>query len=388
MTSPVVHDPESSVRARYSEAARVVEAALCCPIAYDPKYLEALPAEVIERDYGCGDPTPYVRPGDTVLDLGSGGGKVCFIAAQVVGPRGRVIGVDCNADMLALARRNRPIVAERLGFDNVEFRCGLIQDLRLDLDLLAAELRQRPITDQQSWLDLRLIEERLRRERPMIADDSVDCVVSNCVLNLVRPEDRRQLFAELFRVVRSGGRVAISDIVSDEDVPAAMRRDPQLWSGCTAGAFREDQFLAAFAEAGFHGMQIAARSAQPWRTVSGIEFRSMTVLAYKGQPSPRLERKQALIYRGPFKFVVVDDGQRFGRGERIAVCDRTFRRLLAEPYTGLFEPVEPIVEVLPEEAAEFNRQAGTRRHPHETKGQGYGLTLAGDECCEGDRCCS
>src|SRR5262245_49909973 len=111
MTSPAVHDPEASVRARYSEAARGVEAALCCPIAYDPKYLVVIPADVLERDYGCGDPTPYVRSGDTVLDLGSGGGKVCFIAAQVVGPRGKVIGVDCNADMLSLARRNRPIVA-------------------------------------------------------------------------------------------------------------------------------------------------------------------------------------------------------------------------------------------------------------------------------------
>src|SRR5437868_6083317 len=177
MTLSPAHDPETSVRTRYSDAAQKTEAALCCPISYDPRYLAAIPDEVLERDYGCGDPTPYVRPGDTVLDLGSGGGKVCFIAAQVAGPGGRVIGVDCNADMLALARRNQPLVAERLGFSNVEFHCGLIQDLRLDLDRLAVELAKHPVNDQQSWLDLRHLEDRLRREKPMIAGDSVDSVL-------------------------------------------------------------------------------------------------------------------------------------------------------------------------------------------------------------------
>ena len=132
--------PEQSVRERYSTAAQAVESSLCCSVRYDAKYLAVIPQEIIERDYGCGDPTPFVRPGDTVLDLGSGGGKVCYIAAQLAGPRGRVIGVDCNLEMLALARRHRETVAERLGFANVEFRCGMIQDLRLDLDLLADEL--------------------------------------------------------------------------------------------------------------------------------------------------------------------------------------------------------------------------------------------------------
>src|SRR5262245_4311239 len=140
LTESTMVAPEEAVRQRYSAGAQAVEAALCCRVTYDPRYLEAIPAEVLERDYGCGDPTPYVRPGDTVLDLGAGGGKVCFITAQIVGAHGRVIGVDCNRDMLALARRHQPAVAERIGYNNVEFRCGLIQDLRLDLDVL--ELRR------------------------------------------------------------------------------------------------------------------------------------------------------------------------------------------------------------------------------------------------------
>jgi SAM-dependent methyltransferase len=108
MTMPAAPiDSEAAVRERYAAAARVREAALCCPVDYDPRWLAAIPAEVIERDYGCGDPSRFVRAGDVVLDLGSGGGKICFIAAQIAGKEGRVIGVDVNPEMLALARRAR-----------------------------------------------------------------------------------------------------------------------------------------------------------------------------------------------------------------------------------------------------------------------------------------
>ncbi|MCA1659722.1 MAG: methyltransferase domain-containing protein, partial [Verrucomicrobiaceae bacterium] len=143
---------ESIVKERYAASAKSREAQLCCPVDYDAKYLAPLPAEVIERDYGCGDPSKYLREGETVLDLGSGTGKICFIASQVVGPRGTVIGVDMTDEMLEVARRNAPIVAERIGYANVEFRKGRIQDLALDLELLDRELQARPITDAASFL--------------------------------------------------------------------------------------------------------------------------------------------------------------------------------------------------------------------------------------------
>ena len=379
---------EEAVRQRYTAGAKVTEADLCCVPRYDPRYLAVIPNEILERDYGCGDPTPYLRPGDTVLDLGCGGGKACYIAAQIVGPAGRVIGVDANPEMLALARRYQAEVAQRLGFANVEFRCGLIQDLRLDLDQLAEELARRPVRDQLSWLELRTLEERLRHEKPMIPDESVDCVVSNCVLNLVRPQDRRQLFHEVFRVLRRGGRVAISDIVADEDVPEHLQQDPALWSGCVSGAFREDRFLQAFEEAGFHGIHVAVRRREPWRTVEGIEFRSVTVLAYKGKQGPCLERNQAVIYRGPFKKVEDDDGHVFYRGERMAVCDKTFRLLQREPYAGMFEAIEPRQPVPENEAQPFDCRRASRRHPRETKGTDYRATTeAVDGCCGSNGCC-
>jgi arsenite methyltransferase len=161
--------------------------------------------------------------------------------------------------------------------------------------------------------------EQQRRAQPLVADESVDAVVSNCVLNLVRPDDKKQLFGGIYRVLRNGGRAVISDIVADERAPASLQADPELWSGCISGALREDMFLAAFEEAGFHGINIVEREAEPWRIVKGIEFRSLTVVAYRGKEGPGLDRGQAVIYKGPFKEALDDDGHRYLRGQPVAI---------------------------------------------------------------------
>ncbi len=393
-SSPAGPSVEQSVYDRYATAAAAVEPALCCPVNYNPDLLKAIPDEILDRDYGCGDPSPFVKEGDTVLDLGSGGGKLCYIAAQLVGEHGRVIGVDCNTEMLALAKRHQKTMADRLGFGNVEFRYGMIQNLKLDLGLLNQTLADKPIRNAADWLDLRQIEDDLERDKPMIEDNSVDCVVSNCVLNLVRQQDRNQLFAEVFRVLKPGGCAAISDIVGDEDVPEHLQQDGTLWSGCLSGAFREDRFLKAFEEAGFHGIELVKRESEPWQTVEGIEFRSVTVLAYKGKQGPCLERNQAVIYRGPFKQVDDDDGHTYYRGERMAVCDKTFQLLQKAPYAGLFDSVEPIEATPLEAAGTFNCSVSARRNARETKGKEYKMTISeSDACCDdsvggdGATCC-
>lgn len=274
---------ERVVRQRYAAGAKARADKLCCPVDYDSKYLKVIPPEVIEHDYGCGDPSRYVRQGETVLDLGSGTGKICFIAAQIVGRNGKVIGVDLTDEMLEVARRNAPIVAERIGYANVEFRKGRIQDLALDLELLDQQLKQNSITDAASFPAADELVEELRVKHPLIASDSVDVVVSNCVLNLVEPKSKRLLFDEIFRVLKKGGHAVISDIASNEEVPKEMQNDPELWSGCISGAFTEEGFIAAFEKAGFSGIQILKRDAAPWRTVQGIEFRSITIEAFKGK---------------------------------------------------------------------------------------------------------
>src|SRR5436309_8896912 len=227
-------------------------------------------------------------------------------------------------EMLEIARGNAAIVAQRVDYANVEFRKGRIQDLALDLELLDRKLKENPITDAASFLAADELADELRMKRPLIASDSVDVVVSSCVLNLVEPKSRPQLFDEIFRVLKRGGRAVISDIVSDEAVPEEMQDDPELWSGCISGAFTEEGFLAAFENAGFYGIQILKRDAQPWRTVHGIEFRSVTVEAFKGKQGACFECNQAVIYRGPFKEVLDDDNHRMERGKRYAVCDKTY----------------------------------------------------------------
>jgi arsenite methyltransferase len=379
---------EAAVRDRYASGARTAEARLCCPVEYDWDFLRIIPKEVIERDYGCGDPSRYLREGESVLDLGSGTGKICFIASQIVGREGRIIGIDMIDEMLEVARRNAPIVAERVGYANVEFRKGRIQDLALDLELLDRQLRQNPIKDAASFLVADELAEELRCKHPLVADDSIDVVVSNCVLNLVEPKSKQRLFQEIFRVLKRGGRAVISDIVSDEEVPEDMQNDPELWSGCISGALTEEGLIQAFERAGFYGIHLLKRDAAAWRTVRGIEFRSVTVQAFKGKQGECFERNQAVIYRGPFKEVVDDDDHRMERGKRYAVCDKTYNLYKRAPYQEFFEFVDPIIEIPLSEAKPFDCSRTTLRHPKETKGQDYNATTeANSRCCDGGSCC-
>ncbi|MGI9056748.1 MAG: methyltransferase domain-containing protein [Pyrinomonadaceae bacterium] len=379
---------ETAVRTRYGAASQAKEEALCCPVEYDPQYLRVLPAEIIERDYGCGDPSRFVKEGETVLDLGSGGGKICYIASQIVGASGKVIGVDTNTEMLALANKYRDELAKKIGYGNTEFRYGKIQDLRLDLTLVDAYLKENPINTADDFFAYESFITKSKNENPLVEDDSIDVILSNCVLNLVKPEYKEQMFAEMFRVLKRGGRVAISDIVSDEVIPEHLQNNAELWSGCISGAFREDLFVAAFEKAGFYGMEIVKRDEKPWRVVEGIEVRSVTIVAYKGKQGACLERNQAVIYNGPWKKVSDDDGHILERGARMAVCDKTFQIYSKEPYAGQITLIEPIENIELENAKEFDCKRTAKRNPRETKGLEYNLTdLTGEVCGDGGDCC-
>jgi len=242
-------DKENAVLNRYSKASLKQERMLCCPVNYNPKYLEVIPEEIIKKDYGCGDPTQYIREEEVVLDLGCGCGKNCYIASQIVGPKGKVIGVDFNNDMLSLAKKYQEEITSKIGWNNVEFHLTKIQDLK------------------------------------SIKNDLINTIISNCVFNLVPYESRKKLFTEMTRILKQGGKAAISDIVSDKEVPSELKNDPDLWSGCIAGAFQENGFIEAFTEAGFSNVEIVKRDEKPWKTINEIKFRSLTVIAYKGKNS-------------------------------------------------------------------------------------------------------
>lgn len=219
-------DIRQTVRQHYSQVAESVEGdrvaqASCCNGLYNGEDLSLLPVEAVASSRGCGNPTALaeLRPGEVVLDLGSGGGLDAFLAAQRVGPTGFVYGVDATPSMIDLARRN----AQRAGVSNVEFRPGDLEDLPLP-------------------------------------DASVDVILSNCVVNLT--PDKIRALREAFRVLRPGGRLAISDIVIDPDlegfaVPAIEIRRALDWAGCAAGALTRSEWEDGLAEAGFADIRVA-----------------------------------------------------------------------------------------------------------------------------------
>lgn len=369
---------ETLVSKRYAEGAKAREESLCCPVDYDASLLALLPQEIIDRDYGCGDPSRYVEAGDVVLDLGSGGGKICYMAAQLVGDTGAVIGVDMTDEMLALARSYQSHMAAKLGSDRVTFKKGYIQNLALDVEMMEQWLQANPVTDLASLQRLEQWKSSQASDNPLIKDASVDLVVSNCVLNLVAQRDRSQMLAEIFRVLKPGGRVAISDIVCDEAVPQHLQDDASLWSGCISGAFQEKAFMQAFLDAGFVGVTFDKWESEPWQVIEGIEFRSVTLVALKPSSSDLYDAGQAVIYRGPFSRIEDDLGNVFTRGERVAVSRRTAELLQQGEYRDQFIVINPSAAV---NLGCFNKPAGSLRTVTETKGGSHAGGVAAGGCC-------
>lgn len=367
--STELNSTEANVSERYAGGAIEREEALCCPVDYDRSLLAILPQEIIDKDYGCGDPSRYVEPGDVVLDLGSGGGKICYMAAQLVGEKGKVIGIDMTDEMLALARKYQPEMAAKLGGDRVEFKKAHIQDLSLSLDSIEKRIKEKPIQSVADLQNFNNWKKQQSHTKPMIADQSISLVISNCVLNLVDKTNRKQMIAEIFRVLKPGGRVAISDIICDEQVPQSLQDDPTLWSGCISGAFEEKEFVDTFLDAGFVAVSYDKWDDKPWQVVEGIEFRSATLIATKPSTDHLYDAGQAVLYRGPFKQVSDDLGNVFTRGERIAVSKRTFELITQGPYQQDFIAINPAQQ---QNLGCFNKPAGTKRPAADTKGGAHG----------------
>lgn len=383
-SSDLSYNIEMEVLDRYQTGAREKQPSLCCPTNYAGNYLELIPEEIIEKDYGCGDPTQYVREGEVVVDLGSGAGKNCYIVAQKLGPEGKVIGIDFNDEMLSLSRRYQDEFSGKVGFHNTEFLKGKIQDLKLPLDKIQAWLQHNPITSIDGLMAYEQECDRLRQSTPLIADNSIDTVISNCVLNLVQPDDKQQLFKEIHRVLKPGGRAVISDIVCDELPTPKILNDPELWSGCIAGAFLEAGFLSMFEDAGFYGIEILKREETPWQVIDGVEFRSMTVRAYKRHGGDRRDRKQAVIYRGPWKQVTDDNGNTYLRGEKMAVSSNTYQQIAGDnsPYENDVIGLEPSTPIPLEEAGEFSCCTPKIRNPRDLKGsQSKQTSTETSSCC-------
>jgi arsenite methyltransferase len=234
---------KTAVREKYTQAAldaRTSRSSCCGPTStcgtanpitsnlYDASEREAVPEQALRASLGCGNPTALaeLKPGETVLDLGSGGGIDVLLSARRVAPQGKAYGLDMTDEMLALARENQ----RKAGVENAEFLKGEIENIPLP-------------------------------------NSSVDVIISNCVINLSGDKDR--VLSEAFRVLKPGGRLAISDVVTRGEVPDAVRRDMLLWVGCVAGALRDEDYVTKLAAAGFEGINI-----EPTRTYNVEDARA------------------------------------------------------------------------------------------------------------------
>jgi arsenite methyltransferase len=247
---------KEKVREKYGEAALRVTTggSSCCgsaprsagcldPITsnlYDSSQTNQIPEEAVLASLGCGNPTALTKlnPGETVLDLGSGGGIDVLLSAKRVGPAGKAYGLDMTDEMLALARENQ----RKAGIENVEFLKGEIEHIPLP-------------------------------------DNSVDVIISNCVINLSADKDR--VLHEAFRVLKPGGRFAVSDVVVRGDVPAEVRRSMELWAGCIAGALEESEYVRLLAKAGFESIDLeptrvySIQDARQFLAAEGIDADAM-----------------------------------------------------------------------------------------------------------------
>ncbi len=302
-----VEKPRKIVQEFYGQAAETPQAELCCPTKYDDADIGHIPQEVLDRFYGCGSPVTAAdpQPGEVYVDLGSGAGIDCFIAAKRVGPTGRVIGIDMTDQMLAIARESQAKVARTLGYDVVEFRKGYLEAI--------------PVEDKEA-----------------------DIVTSNCVVNL--SPDKPKVFAEIWRVLKDHGRAVIADIVSDREVPPRLKVNERLWGECIVGALTEEQFLCSLEQAGFYGLSVLKKTF--WKTIEGFNFYSVTVQGFKFEKTAGCQFiGQSAIYRGPFKSIMDEEGHLFPRNMAITVCTDTAAKLSRPPYAGLFTILEPSGEV-------------------------------------------
>lgn len=293
-----------------------LQTSACCvaeaPAAHIAKAISNVHEEVRARFYGCGSPIPVGLAGSHVLDLGCGAGRDCYVLSQLVGPDGRVVGVDMTEAQLAVARRHLDFHADAFGSANVEFRHGYIEDLRT----------------------------------AGIADNSIDVVVSNCVINL--SPDKESVFREIFRVLKPGGELYFADVFADRRVSAEVAADPLLIGECLGGALYWEDFRRLMAKVGCDDVRVVARrllqinNVDIERRVGLTRFHSVVVRAFKLELEDRCEDfGQAVVYRGtlaeaPHAFDL-DDHHRFATGKAVAVCGNTADMIALGRYAPHFQ---------------------------------------------------
>jgi MoaA/NifB/PqqE/SkfB family radical SAM enzyme/SAM-dependent methyltransferase len=271
----------SSVREFYGAAALVAKEDIANPLAPAQQEADFLSDTTKKHSYGCGSPVTDGAPGEgeTLVDLGSGSGIECFMAAASVGKNGKVYGIDMTSEMLQLARSSQQEVATRLGYDNVEFLEGFLEAIPLD-------------------------------------DGVADVVISNCVINL--SPDKRGTYEEIMRILKPGGKLVVSDIVTDTAIPATLKNNVRYRGECLGGAMQQEELVAMMEAAGFVSIRFIKRF--PYRQVEGMDFYSLTYEAIRPALQPIMQGTKDVVYRGPHGAIYTESGILLVKGRRTSIA--------------------------------------------------------------------
>ncbi len=318
MSNTAINESVQNYYGQVLKSSEDLKTSACCTLDAMPLYLRPLLAdlhpEVIARYYGCGTPLPPALEGCTVLDLGCGTGRDCFLLSRLVGESGKVIGIDMTEEQLAIANKYRDWHAERYSYEqsNVEFKQGYIEDLAT----------------------------------AGIADNSIDIVVSNCVINL--SPDKKQVLSEILRVLKPGGEIYFSDVYADRRIPKTLKTEPLLLGECLGGALYWEDFRRIMQALGCPDVRmikhspIALEDPEVEAKIGMVEFQSITIRAFKIPLEDRCEDfGQLAIYKGtisdqPHAFDL-DDHHHFETAKPLRVCGNTFDMLASGRYAQHFE---------------------------------------------------
>ncbi len=318
MSNTTVSESVQNYYGQVLKSSEDLKTSACCTLDAIPLYLRPLLAdlhpEVVARYYGCGTPLPPALKGCTVLDLGCGTGRDCYLLSRLVGKSGRVIGIDMTEEQLAVANKYRDWHAERYGYasSNVEFKQGYIEDLATT----------------------------------GIADNSIDIVVSNCVINL--SPDKKQVLSEILRVLKPGGEIYFSDVYADRRIPKSLKMEPILLGECLGGALYWEDFRRMMQDLGCPDVRVVKQSPidiqdpDVEEKIGMVNFQSITIRAFKIPLEDRCEDfGQLAIYKGsisdyPHAFDL-DDHHHFETAKPLRVCGNTFDMLASGRYAEHFE---------------------------------------------------
>lgn len=300
------------------ESSQDLKTSACCTLDSVPVHLRSLLAdlhpEVVARYYGCGTPLSPALHGATVLDMGCGTGRDCYLLSRLVGESGRVIGIDMTEEQLAVAKEHCDWHAERYGYaqSNVEFKQGYMEDLA----------------------------------GAGIADNSIDLVVSNCVINL--SPDKEKVLAEIFRVLKPGGEIYFSDIYADRRIPEALKMEPVLLGECLGGALYWEDFRRIMQDLGCPDVRVVKESPvaledpEVETKIGMVKFRSVTIRAFKIPLEDRCEDfGQLATYKGTIAEHLhafdLDDHHHFETGKPLRICGNSYDMLAASRYAKHFD---------------------------------------------------